>query len=186
KNILVEAQERQKIYADKRRCFCELKEKEGVSMTNLTSPENLKRRSKKLIPKYIVFHVSCLKPYYHNEIKRKATPPLLLLLIDLNVNAEYEGYLLHNAIWEPFKNLENCRWLVDNFKKKSGSSLSSEEYREIDYLQYSSCNDYDNYDKYDSCNDCNDQNEYDDYDEYDLCNDRNDHNDHNKYDDREL
>ncbi|CAG8651456.1 8712_t:CDS:2, partial [Racocetra persica] len=164
RDALIEVQEKQKIYADKKKHFCELKEGKMVlvNTTNLMILENLKRTSKKLMPKYVgLFEIT--EPYHHNEFEGREIPPLPLLLINPNLDTEYE-------VEEPLKNFENCKQLVDNFERKSGLSLSSSECSKIDYLKRDLCNDHNKHDLY---------NNRDDRNERDLCNDHNDHNDHN-------
>ncbi|CAG8515481.1 15403_t:CDS:2 [Racocetra persica] len=93
-----------------------------------------------------------------------------------NMNKRRQFCKLKEEKKEPLKNLENCGWLVDDFKKKLDLSLSSEKYREIDYLKCNSYNDCD------SCDECNLYNDHDDHDNHDNCsNDYNDHNDHDKH-----
>ncbi|CAG8470679.1 12919_t:CDS:1 [Racocetra persica] len=149
-------------------------------VTEVISSTTYKLQLPSILHIHPVFYISCLKPYYHDEFEKREVLPPPPLLIDPNLGMKYEvkvildkrsyhrqtqylvkwkSYPLHDATWEPLKNLENCKQLVEDFEGKSESSLSRGKCREIDYLKCNSCNDCDSYNKHDLCNDHDDHND---------------------------
>src|ERR1041384_1175447 len=85
-----------------------------------------------------VFHISLLKPYYESpETFNRTIPPTAEIIIENDIpHEEYEvekildvktyhkrkhylilwkGYPLHDATWEPIKNLTHCQDLLKEF-----------------------------------------------------------------------